>query len=153
MTRNLGKNTKLTRRVSEKTNLSLAVLTVLASFSSITRRVKPALKNTMSKLTGISAVASAASKLRTNFTGVVILPRVSPASLFTRMGKRAVSPVMTTATSAAANLKLIHPEMIRRVRIQIPISHLAISMSMSMSIIMIMITINGVIKRQELLEI
>lgn len=40
-------NPKLARGVSKEANFSLAILTILASFSSIPRRVQPTLKNPM----------------------------------------------------------------------------------------------------------
>lgn len=148
--RSLRENTKLARRVSEEANLSLAVLAIFTSFSSIARRVKPALKHTMSELTAISTATTTTSKLRTNGSRVMVLPGVSPASFFTGVGKRAVSPVMTAAASAATDLELIHAKIIRGVRIHVLISNFAARM---MIMNMTMITINGVIIMKEVMEV
>jgi hypothetical protein len=107
----------LARGVSEETNLSLTILAIFASLGSITRRVQPTLKNTMRKLTILSTATPSTLKLRANSSRVVKPTRVSPTSLFARMSKGAVGPVMATAARAATNFELIHAEMVRRVGI------------------------------------
>lgn len=119
-------HTELTRRVSKEADLSLTVLAVLACLGPVPGRVKPALKHSMSELTGITAATTTTAIRRTDRAGVVMLPGISPASLLSRMSKRTVGPVMAAATSTPTNLELVHPEMVRRVRVRIVVVVVAV---------------------------
>lgn len=105
--------------MSKEADLSLTVLAVLACLGPVPGRVKPALKHSMSELTGIPAATTSTAIRRTDRAGVVMLPGISPASLLSRMSKRTVGPVMAAATSTPTNLELVHPEMVGRVRVRI----------------------------------
>lgn len=112
--------------MSEKTDLSLAILPVFACFCPIARRVQPTLKNTMSKLTVIATATVAAAKFSANSSRIVIPSRIPPPGLFARMSKRAIGPVMAAAASALPDLELKHSEVIRRVRISIIIINVVV---------------------------
>jgi len=101
----------------EKANLPLAILPIFASLSPVASRVQPALKNTMRVLTVIPFAAAAFAKLRTNGAGIMVPPRIPSPSFLAGMSKRAVSPVVAPAPVAFTDLKLVHPEVIRRVRV------------------------------------
>ena len=107
--------------MSKEAYLSLAILTVLASFSTVPGRVQPALKHTVSKLTVITAATTATAILRTNSTRVVVASGVTPASFLARVSKWTVGPVMAPAASAAPDLEFVHSKMIGGVRVNIVI--------------------------------
>jgi len=110
-------NPEFSRGVSEKANLSLAIFPILASLSSIPRRVQPALKNPVRELTCIAAATLPAAVLRAHRPGVMKPARVTAASLLAGVSKRAVGPVMAAAASAAANLELVHAEFVGGIRV------------------------------------
>lgn len=120
-------NTKLTRSVSEEAYLSLAILAIFARLCSVPGWVKPTFKHAVCKLAAItSATTSAAAILRANGTGILMSARISPASLFSGVSEGTVGPVVATAASAWPDFELVHPEMIRRIRISIGIMIVAV---------------------------
>lgn len=106
---------ELTRRVSKETNLPLTVLAVFTCLRPVPRRVQPALENSVSKLTAVTAAAAASAIVCTDCAGVVIAARITAPCLFAGMCKRAVGPVVTAAAGAAADLELEHAEVVRGV--------------------------------------
>lgn len=110
-------NPELARGVSEKANFSLAILPILASLSSIPRRVQPALKHPMRELTRIAAATLPAPILWTHRPRVMKPTRVTAASLLAGVCKRTVCPVMAPAASAPTNLELEHAEFVGGIRV------------------------------------
>ncbi|CAN1851258.1 hypothetical protein LINPERHAP1_LOCUS40144, partial [Linum perenne] len=116
------KEAELAWGVSEEADLPLTRLPIFTSLRPVPRRMQPALKNTMSELTVIASPASAAaSELGANRTRVVKLHRVTAARLLPRVSKRTVRPVMAPTPSTPPHFKIIHPELIGRVRISIAV--------------------------------
>ena len=105
------------RSVREKAHFPLAVLSIFACFGSVPCRVEPAFKDAVCKLAAVTTAARAAPVFWTDRSRVVIPTWVATAGLFAGVGKRAVSPVMAPAASATADLELIHPEVVGRVRV------------------------------------
>ena len=113
-----GQNPQLARRVREETHLPLAALAVFACLGSVPSRVQPALENPVRELARIAAAAhTVAAILWANGAGVVVPPRVAAARLLARVGKRAVGPVVAAAARAAADLELVHAEVVGGVRV------------------------------------
>lgn len=110
-------NAKLARRVSKETHLALAVLPVFAGLGSVPGWVEPALEHAVSELAAIASAAPAAAILRANLAGVVESPGVAPAGLLSRVGERAVGPVVAAAARAVADLELVHAEVVGGVRV------------------------------------
>lgn len=108
----LSDGTELLRRVSEETDFPAAAGSVVAELGPITRRVKPAFEDAVSEVTGVTSVAVTFAEFRARGGWVVILARVSPASLLGRVGVGAFRPVMWPATWAASDFELEHSEMI-----------------------------------------
>ena len=85
---------QLLRRVGEEADAAVTGEPVLAWLGPVTRRVEPALKNTMSKLAGVAFGAAALAEVGAGRTRVVVLPRVAAAGLLARMSIWALGPVM-----------------------------------------------------------
>ncbi|KAK8622406.1 hypothetical protein V6N13_117323 [Hibiscus sabdariffa] len=114
----LRQETKLTRRVSEKANLTLAVLAIFASFGSVTCRVEPAFEHPVSELAVVTARASAsAAEVRADGGGIPVPSRVTAAGFLAGMSKGTVGPIVAPAPSASPHLELVHAEMVAAVGI------------------------------------
>lgn len=112
-------NTKLARCVSKEAHFPLTIFPIFTCLSSVPSRVKPAFKHAVSKLTAVATATRAAAILRAHLARVMKPSGVTAASLFARMSKRAVSPVVAPASRAAANLELVHAEMVGGVRVRV----------------------------------
>jgi hypothetical protein len=134
------KNAELARGVSEETHLALAVLPVFAGLGSVPGWVEPTLEHAVGELAAIATAAPAAAVLRANLAGVMESPGVTPAGLLTRVGERAVGPVVAAAAGAVADLELVHAKVVGGIRV----GHI-------IGIIIVVVVDAGVV-RQELLQ-
>lgn len=98
--------------MSEETDLSLAILTVLASLGSVPSRVKPTLENAVCELAIVSAATTSAAEIGADGAGIVEAPGISTASFFAGMSEGTVGPVVGAAARTAADLELVDSEMV-----------------------------------------
>lgn len=91
--------------MSKEADSSIAICTILAEPCPILSWMEPALKNSMSILTHITTPASSLSEIRTRDTAVVEFSWVPSSSIFTRMNKRALGPIMGVGTRTRSNLE------------------------------------------------
>lgn len=105
--------TELVVGVSEEADSSAASGSVLAELGPVTGGVEPAFEDAVSEVAGVTSVADSIAKLRARGAGIVVLVRVSPASLLAGMGVGTLCPVVGPATPAVPHLELEHSELIR----------------------------------------
>jgi hypothetical protein len=77
--------------------------------------VKPALKNTMSIFTHVSTSTSPFPEIRTWNAAIMKLSRIPSSSIFTRVNKWALGPIMGIGTGTRPYLERIHSEFISRI--------------------------------------
>ena len=96
----------------KKADPALAVGSILTRLSSVPSRVEPALEHAVSELARVALPTASSAKLRAGGAGVVVFPRVPPASFFAGMGVRTLSPIVRSPSRALPHLELKHPEVI-----------------------------------------
>ncbi|KAL2528341.1 Uncharacterized protein Fot_20942 [Forsythia ovata] len=87
-TRYMDSLLKLVRRVSEETNISLTIKSILTWLRTIARRVKPALEYTKRVFTRVTHFIAPLTKLRAHTTRIMKLPGILLTDLFAGVGIR-----------------------------------------------------------------
>ena len=103
--------------MGEEAHAPEAVGPVLARLGSVPGRVEPALEHAVRVLARVALPTVSLAKVGATRTRIVVLPRVTPAGLFTGMGVRTVSPVVRPASCTHPDLELVHAKVIARVRV------------------------------------
>lgn len=85
---------------------------VLTGLGPVLGRVEPDFEDSMSQLAGIPLLAAAFAELRAGDAGVIELPGVPSAGFLTRVGKRALGPVVGSGPGAHSDLELVHEEIV-----------------------------------------
>jgi hypothetical protein len=80
--------------VSEEANTAAATGSVLTDLGSVTRGMEPAFEDAVSEVTRVASVAVSFPIIRAGSAGVVVLSRVSAASLLAGMGVGTFSPIV-----------------------------------------------------------
>lgn len=103
--------------MSKETNLTLTAWSIFTQFGPVTSWVEPTFENAVSELTTVAFPAVPFPEISTSSAGVMILPRIPPASFLAGMCVRTLGPVMGSATWTLPDFELEHPEMIARVSV------------------------------------
>jgi len=100
--------------VSEEAHQPVALGSVRAHLRAVPRGVEPALKDPVSILARVAALARPFPVVRTRHRRVVVLPWVSPSSLLSRVSKRALRPVVRTCPGTRLHLEVVHAKVVAR---------------------------------------
>mmetsp|Transcript_11572 Transcript_11572/g.32476 ORF Transcript_11572/g.32476 Transcript_11572/m.32476 type:complete len:275 (-) Transcript_11572:193-1017(-) len=100
--------------VSEEAHQPVALGSVRAHLRAVPRGVEPALKDPVSILARVAALARPFPVVRTRHRRVVVLPWVSPSSLLSRVSKRALRPVVRTCPRTGLHLEVVHAKVVAR---------------------------------------
>jgi len=100
------------RGVGEEADPAGAFGSVFTGLGTVLGWVEPDFEDSMGELAGIPLLAAALSELWAGDTGVIELPGVPPASFLTRVGKRALGPVVGPGSGAHSDLELVHEELV-----------------------------------------